>query len=148
MNMKWSIDGVFLTEVEVLERLKKLKQYGPTGVVLIGADGALKTTVIQRLYQGLPGEVTTVHQYGGAAKDLADGMFVLDNPFGNDVIADEVRRRCIRNFREAGALNVVGIWAKNEKFGYGDDLARGVDKVLRDNPPNKKAYSLFLEVDG
>ena len=144
--MHWKIAGKELNEQSVYQELEKLKQDGPTGIMLIGADGAIKGQIISKLWNNLS-SVTNLHPVGGASVDLSNGHFVVNNPFGNLAVEHSYRDRYIADFREAGAKHVALIWVKypNEP-GWTNGSGLAQDQILRDNPPEEDV-DMFIEVE-
>lgn len=144
--MQWSIAGVALDEQKVYHKLEELKKAGPTGILLLGADGAVKSHIVSKLWNNLSG-VTNLHPDGGAGPDLAKGKFVVYNPFGNLAIEPEYRQKYIQEFYDDGAKHVVMVWVKYpNQLGWTTGLGQAQDQVLRDNPP-EEPVDLLIEVE-
>lgn len=144
--MKWTMEGKVLTEKEVYKKLDDLRQDGPTGILLVGADGAVKSAVISKLWNNVK-DIVSLHIYGGAGPDMSNGKLVLENPPDLSSVNHDCRYRCIKKFRDDGAKNMVIIWVKYpSEIGWTHNLGYTIDRVLRDNPP-KEDIELLLEVE-
>lgn len=145
--MQWSIAGEELNEKKVFRRIASVANSGPTGILLIGADGALKSSIINKLWKHIP-TATSLHPYGGAGLDLSSGKVVVDNPFGLDIVDHSKQQSRVTHFLSAGAKNVIGIWAKYPKeSGWTNDTGHAVDQILQDNPPDKSIFTVLIEVE-
>ena len=145
--MQWTIAGKVLDEQTVYQKLEELRQDGPTGILLVGADGAFKGQIVSKLWNNLAG-VTNLHPEGGAGPDLSNGYFVVHNPYGSLAVEHQRRERYIADFYQAGAQHVVLIWAKYPNApGWTSNLGQVEDQILRDNPPVHD-NAMLIEVEG
>ena len=145
--LKWVHDSKVRKEEAVFYKLEKLCKRGPTAILLVGADGALKSAVVGKLWQLLD-NVVPIHPYGEPDYDLAQGKIVVNNPFGLDVVNQATRDKLIKQFLDAGAENMVEIWVKYpDEDGWTNSSGRTVDQILRDNPPEDAGVTLLLEVE-
>ena len=147
-DLMWKIDGKVLVFSEVRAILESIRDSGPTGVLLVGADGAVKSRVVSEIWNNFR-KVVTPHLYGGPDADMASGFLVVDNQPGLAVVELDYRSRWIKKFREAGAKNLVMIWAKYpDDTGWTTNSGLAVDKALRDNPPSvDEGVELVVEAE-
>ncbi|MBR3220387.1 hypothetical protein IKF76_00765 [Candidatus Saccharibacteria bacterium] len=146
--MKWSIAGKELSEKKAFGRMASLINDGPTGIVIIGAEGALKSSVIDKLWKNIPTTVP-LHPHGGAQYDLSNGKVVVDSPFGLDIIDHAKQQGAVTQFLVAGAKHVIAVWTKypQHESGWTTDTGKALDQILRDNPPDKSMFALLVEVE-
>ena len=141
--LQWKVAGKELEEQEVWREITRLKQDGLTGIIAIGADGACKSSVIDKMWQNLTG-ILCWHQYGGATANSDECEIIFDNPFGVSAVNADYRQRSITNLRELGAKHIVILWVKCPfEDGWTFSTGKAEDQVLRNNPPEHEGIVLI-----
>lgn len=145
--MEWKIAGQIANADKVYETLENLRADGPTAIILIGAEGAVRSSIVSLLWNNLD-RITTIHQYGGAQYDLFKGYFVVEHSPDLATVDPEYRARLVQNLRNDGAEYVVTLWSKYpDEDGWTSNSGRAIDRILRDNPPTEDETDLLIEAE-
>lgn len=128
MFLEWEIDGISSSQDAVVEAIKGRHKDGPTGVIVLGPDDFLKSTIIGIFWRNLP-RPTLSYLYESVENGFADHCIVFERPFWGSAKNVALRDKLVSRFREAGAKHVIGVSINCDLKTDGLDLAVSVKQA-------------------
>ena len=159
--MSWQVNGVSVEPEEVYaEVIHSMPK--PVGIIVFGADSALKAKTFHRfgdkVGRSVYFSIENIHHLEYIGATIGRGRSIVACIRGDDSMHHVLRRQIARQMRASGARKVIGVYVNVAKFDEIDFSAiateknfnhqtyyRQIDKLSQD-PPTADGFDLYIIV--